>query len=115
MTPSDEQADRAAAEDMEDADPGLAAERTSLAWTRTAISFGALGGAILKIAPPAGILILAMSALIWGLGRLAGRPGLLTGGHRSRLLLVITITVFLVSSVALALALLGGRHPLSIR
>ena len=30
------------------ADPGLARARTSLAWTRTALSFAAVGGVVLK-------------------------------------------------------------------
>src|SRR6266536_4976476 len=57
-------ADQTPAEDMEDLDPGLAGERTELAWTRTAISFAALGGAILKITPAVGVLVLTASALV---------------------------------------------------
>jgi hypothetical protein len=93
---------------MEDSDPGLAAERTGLAWTRTAISFAAVGGALLNTAPAAGGLVLGMSVLVWGLSRLSRRPGLLTGRHRSRRLLLITVTVAVVSSVALALVLMSG-------
>jgi uncharacterized membrane protein YidH (DUF202 family) len=93
------------AEDIEDTDPGLARDRTELAWTRTAISFAALGGAILKSHPYAGIPILALSALIWKLGRLASAPA--PGAIRSRRLLLIAIAVTGVSLVALALTLLG--------
>jgi Domain of unknown function (DUF202) len=60
-------------EDMEDLDPGLARGRTALAWIRMAIWFAALGGAILKMAPLAGVPVLAASALIWGIGRLPRR------------------------------------------
>ena len=59
-------------DDIEDADPGLAAERTELAWTRTAISFAAVGAALLRRHPLAGIPVLALSLLIWQLGRLPG-------------------------------------------
>ncbi len=38
-------------EDMADPDPGLARQRTELSWTRTAISFAALGGFLLKSRP----------------------------------------------------------------
>ena len=34
--------------DYEDADPGLARVRTSLAWTRTALSFAAVGAVALR-------------------------------------------------------------------
>ena len=93
------------AEDIEDTDPGMARERTELAWDRTAISFAALGGAILKSRPYAGIPILVVSALIWELGRLARPPG----ARRSRPwhLLVITVAITGVSVVALAVSLLG--------
>ena len=61
----------APADDLEDIDPGRARERTALSWTRTTISFGALGAVILKSRPYAGIAILLLSALIWQLGQLA--------------------------------------------
>ena len=41
--------------DVEDIDPGLARERTELAWHRTAISVAALGAAILRIGLAAGL------------------------------------------------------------
>ena len=104
-----------AAKTAGEADPGLARERTDLAWTRTAISFAALGGAILKATPVAGVLVLAMAALVWGLGRLSRRYERLTDRHRSRLLLLITLAVTFVSLVALALALLAGGTPLTHR
>jgi uncharacterized membrane protein YidH (DUF202 family) len=101
------------AEDIEDTDPGLARDRTELSWTRTAVSFAALGGAILKSHPYAGIPILALSALIWKLGRLASAPG--PGPGRSRRLLLIAVAVTGVSLAALALTLLtpepSGLRP----
>jgi len=51
-------------DDIEDVDPGLAAARTELAWTRTAISFAAVGGALLRNHPVVGIPVLALSLLI---------------------------------------------------
>ena len=104
MTARGSRAATGPAEDMEETDPGLARERTGLAWTRTAISFAALGGALLKTTPPAGAVILAMGALVWGLGRLSQRCDRLTNRHRNRLVLLITLAVILVSLLALALA-----------
>jgi hypothetical protein len=45
--------------DYEDADPGLARVRTSLAWTRTALSFAAVGAVALRKDVIAGLLIFA--------------------------------------------------------
>ena len=42
-------------DDIEDRDPGLARERTDLAWTRSAISFAALGAAMLHTNAVAGV------------------------------------------------------------
>ena len=106
MTAGPDMADHDPGPDMEERDPGLARERTALAWTRTAISVAALGGAILKTNPPAGFVVLAMSAPVWWLGRPLRheRPGS-GNGHR---LLLVTITVTLVSCAALALTLRTG-------
>jgi uncharacterized membrane protein YidH (DUF202 family) len=91
--------------DAEDADPGLARERTHLAWTRTAISVGALGGAILKVRPAEGIPILALSLLVWWLGRLPRASD--TGRSQAWRLLVITVTVTGISLAALLTSFLG--------
>ena len=106
MTPGPDTADRDPGPDMEERDPGLARERTALAWTRTAISVAALGGAMLKTNPPAGLLVLAMSLPVWWLGRPLQheRPGTDDG----RRLLLVTITVTVVSCTALALTLWAG-------
>jgi len=82
--------------DYEEADPGLARVRTSLAWTRTALSFAAVGAVVLRKDVIAGLLILAVAPVIWRLGRLDHHlPG------RIRL---VTATIVVVSLVALAVA-----------
>jgi cytochrome c biogenesis protein CcdA len=96
------------------ADSGLAGERTSLAWTRTAISFAAVGGALLKTTPLAGVLVLGMSALVWGIGHLPRRVREPESQNRHRHLLI-TVTVTLVSLVALGMVLLGESSPLHFR
>jgi uncharacterized membrane protein YidH (DUF202 family) len=93
-------------DDIEDFDPGLAGERTELAWTRTAISFAAVGGALLKYRPAAGFPILALSAVVWKLGRLPVKG---TGRARARRLLLITVTIMGISLAALALSFFGHQ------
>lgn len=92
--------------DIEDADPALARQRTRLAWTRTAIAFAALGGAILKSHPAGGVPVLAASVVVWELGRLPRRQG---SGQTTRRLLAITVTVTTVAAVSLLLSFLGTR------
>jgi uncharacterized membrane protein YidH (DUF202 family) len=82
--------------DPEDRDPGLARERTSLAWTRTAISFAAVGGAVLKTHPLPGLVIMAAAPAIWHVARLAHRL------HDQ--LKLVTAAVVAVSLLALAVA-----------
>ena len=78
-------------------EPGLARERTSLAWTRTAISFAAVGGVVLKREVVPGLILLALAPVIWQLGRLAyQRPGKLK---------LVTVTIVAVALIALVLAL----------
>ena len=99
------------ADDIEYADPGLARERTELAWTRTAIAFAALGAAILKFRPVIGLPVLVLSVVVWRLGRLPGTAG--AADVRDRRLLLITVTTVGVSVVALVLSFLGqGIVPL---
>ena len=93
-------------DDIEDIDPGLARERTELAWTRTAISFAAVGGAVLRSHSVAGIPILALSLLIWELGRRPRKPG--TGHARTRHLQLITAGVLGVALTALVITLVTG-------
>ena len=78
-------------------DPGLARERTTLAWTRTAISFAAVGGVVLKRDVVPGLILLAVSVVIWQIGRLTYRsPGRLK---------LVTATIVAVALVALVVAL----------
>ena len=57
--------------------PGLARERTSLAWTRTAISFAAVGGVVLKRDVVPGLILLAWPRRSgrWAAWLTAARPG----------------------------------------
>jgi uncharacterized membrane protein YidH (DUF202 family) len=70
----------------------MARERTSLAWTRTAISFAALGGAVLKVSLAPGLVIVLLASLTWGIGRLR-RPG----AQRLWLMMASIVLVALVS------------------
>ena len=64
-------------EDPEDLSPGTAAERTRLAWERTAITFGVVGLAMLRDEPVAGLIVLAVAPrLAAATGPDAGRPRL---------------------------------------
>jgi uncharacterized membrane protein YidH (DUF202 family) len=94
------------ADDIEDADPGLAAARTELAWTRTAISFAAVGAALLRSHPAIGIPVLALSTLVWQLGRLPGKPS--TGHARTRHIQLITAVVIGIAITALVITLATG-------
>ncbi len=99
MTPGDDRhASPGGQDDHEDVDPGLARARTSLAWTRTALSFAAVAGVVLKKGDViAGLIILAAAPVIWRLGRLAhDRPGRLK---------LVTASIVVISLVALAVAL----------
>ena len=90
-------------DEIEDLDPGLARERTALAWTRTAMSVAAVGGAIVKRNVAIGLAVLAMSPLIWAVGRLPGHGGI----ARPRRLLLMTVAIVAVALAALVVALLG--------
>jgi len=79
-------------------DPGLARERTSLAWTRTALSFAAVGGVMLRREVIPGLIVLAVAPAIWQLGRLPRH----LPGH----LELITATIVAVALVALVVALI---------
>jgi uncharacterized membrane protein YidH (DUF202 family) len=92
-------------EDPEDLSPGTAAERTRLAWERTAIAFGAVGLAMLRGEPVAGALVLAVTPLIWALGRYVSSTA--PPRERSRRLLLVTLAVTGVAVLALVAAFIG--------
>jgi uncharacterized membrane protein YidH (DUF202 family) len=94
-------------------EPGISdpANRTRLAWSRTAIGFAAIGGAMLKSSPVEGVVVLLLSLPIWATARRAGRvPG---AAVRIADLRLVTVTVVLVAVAALAIALFG-HHPASL-
>jgi uncharacterized membrane protein YidH (DUF202 family) len=104
-------------DDPEERDAGLARERTSLAWTRTAIAFGALGGTVLKVNVASGLIILAIAPVIWQLGRVSrGRylgtelPAL--GATR---LFFITVAIVAVALLCLAITIFGKSAPGALR
>jgi uncharacterized membrane protein YidH (DUF202 family) len=98
-------------EDPEDLSPGTAAERTRLAWERTAIAFGAVGLAMLRGEPAAGLIVLAVTPLIWALGRYVGaaRPP-----ARARRLVLVTVAVTGVAVLAAVAALIGPGGPVRL-
>ena len=83
-------------DDHEDGDPGAALARTSLAWTRTALSFAAVGVVVLRKDIVAGLIILAAAPVIWRLGQLTY--------HRPGQLKLVTATIVAIALVALAIA-----------
>jgi len=83
-------------DEHEDADPGLVRARTSMAWTRTALSFAAVGVVLLKRDVAAGLIVLATVPVIWQLGRLTH--------HRPGRLKLVTVTIVAVALVALLIA-----------
>lgn len=99
-------------DDPEDLDPGLARERTRLAWVRTGIAFAAVGAAMLRRQPVAGAIVLAITPAIWALGRVASHE--IGSKPHARRLLLITVIVTLVAVLAVVVALVG-RAPTSLR
>ena len=82
-------------------------ERTSLAWTRTAISFAALGGAVLKVSVVPGLIIMLIAPLVWWLGSLRKR-----GTDR---LLLITVSIVFVAILSLLVGLIGHGASHALR
>jgi uncharacterized membrane protein YidH (DUF202 family) len=96
-----------------DEDRGLARERTSLAWTRTALSFGAVGGVIVKSHVIIGLVVLGCAPVVWQLGRLTMREA--PGRALDRRMRAILIAIVAVAVVALVVSFLGKSTPLSVR
>jgi uncharacterized membrane protein YidH (DUF202 family) len=105
------------ADDPEERDPGLARERTSLSWTRTAISFAALGGVVLKANVISGLIILAIAPLIWQLGRVTrgDSPGTSLPAVGATRLFMITVSIVAVSLLCLFIAIFGRAVPGALR
>jgi uncharacterized membrane protein YidH (DUF202 family) len=104
-------------DDPEERDPGLARERTSLSWTRTAISFAAVGGTVLKANVITGLIILAIAPVVWQLGRFT--RGKATQADLSAVgatrLFIITVSIVAVALLCLAVAIFGGSAPGALR
>jgi uncharacterized membrane protein YidH (DUF202 family) len=102
--------------------PGLAQERTSLAWTRTAIAFAALSGVVLKDNVVTGLIILAVAPVIWQLGRVT-RGGAPEAGDRvpavpvagPTRLFIIAVAIAAVALLCLIVAIFGKSVPGALR
>jgi hypothetical protein len=90
-------------------DPGLSGARTSLAWTRSAIAFAAIGAAITKTRPVVGAPLLLFSAVIWLIGRSRRTPGL--AGLAPRRVLTVAVSVTVVAIAALIIELIEQSAP----
>jgi hypothetical protein len=97
-------------DDLEDLDPTFARDRTLFAWTRTALSFLAVGGTVIKTDPAAGSAILGIGGVIWVLGHLQDRTARSRGAFSSRggRVRIIAVATMLISAVALLVALFEG-------
>jgi uncharacterized membrane protein YidH (DUF202 family) len=98
-------------DDPEDLDPGLARERTRLAWARTAIAFAAVGAAVLHKEPLDGLIVLTIAPLTWVIGQVAGRKA--GPDQRSRRLALVTASVIVTAALA-AIAALAGHSPANL-
>jgi uncharacterized membrane protein YidH (DUF202 family) len=93
---------------VKELDPGLARERTRLAWTRTSIAFAAVGAAVLKSRLAAGLAVLGLAGVVWALRHLF-RDTAVPRSQPARLLGV-TLTVVAVALVALVIAFVGHHR-----
>jgi uncharacterized membrane protein YidH (DUF202 family) len=102
-------------DDPEDIDPTLARERTLLAWNRTSFAFLAVGGSMIKSAPLAGALVIAIGGLVWLLGnahfRVSESGPIGRWLDPPRLFGIIARVTLGASIVALAVAVLARSSP----
>jgi uncharacterized membrane protein YidH (DUF202 family) len=96
-------------DDPEDADPGLARERTRLAWARTSIAFAAVGAAMLKREVIPGLIVLSTAPVVWALGSFASRAG-----PRPGRLVLIKVIVTAIAVLAVVVVFIG-HAPVSLR
>jgi putative membrane protein len=98
-------------------EPGLAAERTDLAWNRSGLALLACGAAVLRGFPPAGFsarhvvgaVILVLGAFTWAMGafearRRRSRPGLVRPAATRGDLLPVALGTTAVGAAAFVLA-----------
>ncbi len=81
------------------------ANRTRLAWTRTAIAFAAIGGVMLKLSPVAGLVVLVLSLPIWAAVPRRRAAGAVASSPRR--LRLVTGAVVIVALAALVVAIFG--------
>jgi uncharacterized membrane protein YidH (DUF202 family) len=93
-------------DDPDELDPGLARDRTSLSWVRTAIAFAAVGAVLLRQQPVIGLIVLAEAPLIWALGHFISNETA-PSGLPSRRLLLVTVAVTVVALLAIITVLIG--------
>ncbi|MDH6133471.1 uncharacterized membrane protein YidH (DUF202 family) [Kitasatospora sp. MAA4] len=93
----------------EDGDPSPQG-RTDLAWQRTCVTFAAVSAGVLKIDPPAGLPLIAVTAAVWAVGT---RPAAVR--PRRRALRFVAATVLLTALLALAVALSAAGLPHTLR
>jgi uncharacterized membrane protein YidH (DUF202 family) len=88
-----------------DSDPGLARERTRLAWSRTVLAFAAVGIVVLRKDVAAGVIVLATAPVVWLVGHVVAREA--RPERKSARLLVVTASVIVTAIVALLVAFLS--------